>query len=94
MSYKIIYAEEPECRKRNRSCLLPVTLLFLCLFLFLTNGFWPEGREVLQRVFLPGDPQTVKQAAQTFVQGLQLGEPFSEALEAFCQNILLYDPIA
>ena len=91
MGYRIVYGGEPEYRgrykMRGRSV---VFYLAVCLVLFgvLTMKFWPEGREVLQEVLLPGDPAVTRQALHNMAEDLKAGEAIGDAVAAFCREIV------
>lgn len=61
---------------------------FLLLFVFLLRFFYPEGTELLQEAFLPGDPEVTEQALRTMIHSLRCGEDLREAVIAFCRDIL------
>ncbi len=87
MSYTISYGKNPDSAPpRLRFSIL--TGLFLVLFLLLTWGVWPEGREVLSRMLWPEDGRNAFQAAQVFAEALECGLSLSDAAELFCIQVL------
>lgn len=90
MGYQIVY--EPASKKipafYKKSRIPEMAAACFLLFLLLVNGFWPRGREVVQQIVWPGDREAAVQAAEIFVQELRYGEPFADAVESFCREIL------
>ena len=89
MSYQIQYAP-PGDHSPARSSRNPwlMTLFFFGAFLFLVKTRWPEGQAMLQRLLLPGDPETTQTATRNLITALRWGEPFYSAAKTFCQEIL------
>lgn len=90
MGYRIEYG--PEYRRFRKESpakgkILPLTAAFLVLFLALTAKFWPEGKETLENILLPGDPQVTKQAFSQMAQDLKEGEAIGDAVITFCREI-------
>ena len=84
MSYRMIY--EPESRAEAGNSMIFRTLLtvsFFVCFLWTVNRFWPEGRELLQLLLIPGDPDVTLEAAEVFAQDLGSGEHLAEAWYRF-----------
>lgn len=65
-----------------------LTAAFLIAFGLFTNAFWPDGQKVLQEILWPGDMEVTQQAVEAFVTELRYGEPFTDAVEGFCREIL------
>ncbi len=84
MSYTIEYGKPSAAVWRPRLGVL--TCLCLALFLLLTWGFWPQGREALGRMLLPGEDALA--AAEVFAQALQCGMPLTDAAELFCIQVV------
>ena len=89
MGYRVEYMPIRKVRNMKiRTCRVPVlTGLFFCLFLFLVFSYWPRGAEIIQDLVIPGDPDITIAFVETFADQIQNGEPFSEALAAFCHNM-------
>lgn len=91
MGYQILYdsglRKDPGSNAQKSPLGLMAAGAFLT-FLLLVTAFWPRGREVLQRLIWPGDRQTTIQAAECFARELHSGEPFWDAAESFCREIL------
>lgn len=62
--------------------------LFFLLGFVLAWNFWPEGREVLQRLLIPGEPEVTLAATEELVAQLRSGTDTQEAVAAFCREIL------
>ena len=50
--------------------------------------FWPEGRAVLRDVLVPGDPDVTLHGLETLARELREGESFSDAVTAFCREVI------
>lgn len=61
---------------------------FFVLFLALTVRFWPQGREVLRELLIPGDPAVTTAALENLAVELRSGEELYTALEGFCREIV------
>lgn len=86
MGYKIVYAKTP--RKLVR--LLPLqSLIAVCFLLFaiIVRLSWPEGTEILREVFVSDGLSRDAQALVAMAENLASGEPMSEAVSVFCQEI-------
>ncbi len=65
-----------------------MALACFLLFLVLTNHFWPQRANNLRHLLIPGDPEVTTQAFETMIHSLCAGEEISEAVTAFCREIL------
>ena len=91
MSYRIVYGPDVPAVRENRINPLRLqlwTAVFAVAFVLLVRQVWPEGRTVLQRILLPGEPGITEAALIGMVEGLQAGEGVGEALTAFCRQII------
>lgn len=91
MAYKIEYgsngAEKKTLQPRKRRR-IPLTAGVLCMFLLLAVLFWPKGRTALRDIVLPGDAEVTADALQGLASDLRAGEGVSDAVTAFCQQII------
>ena len=91
MGYQILYDTEiqnnPYTKARKSPFGLMVGSSFL-FFLLLVSAFWPRGKDVLQGLIWPGERQMTIHAAECFARELRNGEPFGDAAERFCCEIL------
>lgn len=93
MSYRIEYGTavperfQPQKVKRHIRTLTAVCIL---LFSMAVGKFWPDGRTVLQRFFLPGEPSVTEQAFSELISELRDGTGPEEAVVVFCQKIIDY----
>ena len=94
MAYRVDYDRSPQfpCRSHTAARRKWLTVMVFCIFLFLTWNYSPVGREVLQRLLIPGDPEQTLEAAQVFTAELRNGVPLSEAARAFCVTVFSYGP--
>lgn len=60
----------------------------LLLFALLTNLYWPEGRTMLAEFLVPGDAAVTTAAFSDMVADVRAGEEVSDAVAAFCREIL------
>lgn len=91
MGYRTEYGSVSRRKNAKTSSGIRVvlfTIIFLYMFAYLVNSYWPEGREVLQKVIWPADMQTSGQVVQAFVKKLRLGIPIWDAVESFCREIV------
>ena len=89
MSYQITYGSKTDQNARGRGFrrVILTTAFFLC-FLWMVGVYWPEGRELLKVMLIPGDPDYTLQAAQVFAQELGSGFSLSDASRNFCIAVL------
>lgn len=66
------------------------TLTGICFLIFLLAVclYWPEGREYLKAVLIPGDAAVTVAAMEDFSQSLKSGTSLQEGLIVFCVTIL------
>lgn len=90
MGYRIVY-EGPDGNspKKDRGRLAGYTAGFLLLFFLLTQIFWPAGADKMRKILLPWDPDVTAEAFSCLVTDLNQGEDLSEAVTAFCREIIL-----
>lgn len=91
MGYRITY--EGTGGVRTKTFYQPKRLPWLIgasliLFLLLTYSFWPQGKEQLRKIVIPGDPDVTQQAVSELIVDLQNGEDFSDSVTAFCREII------
>lgn len=88
MSYQIIYGKGMESNNRShRGKRLVLTVLFFGFFLWSVHHFWPEGRELLKTVLIPGNPDATLEAAQVFAQELGCGFSLADAAGNFFEAV-------
>ncbi|MBQ8834617.1 MAG: hypothetical protein IJ001_06810 [Oscillospiraceae bacterium] len=88
MGYQITYSSEPRKGDRPGARRRELTWLVLVCFLVFVWTFWPEGREVLLTVLLPGDREATLEAAEVFLDSVQCGLSFGDAAEIFCRQVI------
>ncbi len=90
MGYRVDYGPVKKLRgaEKSRTRVAALTALFLLLFFLLVQTFWPQGAEMLQHIFVPGDPKVTVAALETFAGELQHGVPLRDAFENFCFYIV------
>lgn len=87
--YRIVYNRKNEDRQSGRG--YRRFLLAVCsflLFLWMVSAFYPQGREILRILLIPGDPDVTLQAAEAFAQELGNGFSVAEAAKNFCSTVL------
>ena len=88
MSYRMIY--EPGSRAEGGNSVIFRTLMtasFFVCFLWTVSRFWPEGRELLKLLLIPGDPDATLEAAAVFAQDLNSGEHLTAAWSRFASVV-------
>ena len=94
MPYRIDYSPSADvCRKKGWLSVFLLTCAFFSVFLVMVTLFWPEGREVLQILLIPGDPEVTIEAAQTFASELDCGMDMFRAASDFIHKVTGYDPV-
>ena len=90
MSYRIEYQpmKRPGSRQGGSLRRPALTGMFFLLFVFLVDAFWPQGREMLRELLIPGDPDVTVEAFGVFANAIQSGSPFGDAAEAFCRTVM------
>lgn len=91
MGYRIVYGEDPGKKFGTGSRCSRFGILTVCcflLFLLLTNLFWPAGKQMLWELCIPGDAELTAAAFETMVEDIRVGEPISDALTAFCREVI------
>ena len=90
MSYRIEYQpmKWPGSRERGSLRRAALTGVFFLLYLLLVDAFWPQGRELLRELLIPGDPDVTMEAFGIFAHAIQSGSPFADAAEVFCRTIM------
>ena len=91
MSYRIEYGTDVPHRFRPqkvKSHVRTLTALSILLFALAVGKCWPDGRQVLQRFFLPGEPSVTEQAFSEMISGLTDGVNLEDAMVTFCQQII------
>lgn len=89
MAYRIIYESEKDQMERSSNCrrFLLTVCFFLC-FVWSAAKFWPEGRELLRILLIPGDPDMTLEAIEVFAQELGCGYPIKDAVQNFFNAVL------
>ena len=91
MGYRIEYdsfqREKPKTGMNGKRRLL-VTVFFGALFLTGVYRHSPEGAEILDRLFQPDRWLLTRSALESLVSRLQCGEPLTDAVTAFCRELV------
>lgn len=89
MSCKINYYNEQEKESSGNALLLILmSLSFFIVFLFAVSLFWPEGREVMRLMCIPGTPEETIDALETFISELDCGISITGAASDFLQKLI------
>lgn len=89
LSGKITYCMERE--KNVSVCFLPrlfMSVLFFLVFVLAVTFFWPEGKEVLQLMMIPGIPEETLGALDTFAAELDCGISITGAASDFLHKLI------
>ena len=95
MGYRIEYDGEVVVWKREShhgNRILLYSGMFFVLFLIMTHLFWPEGWVQLENWIYPGDAAVTKEALQNMASELRTGMYLSDAVTAFCREIIHGSP--
>lgn len=89
MSYRIVYGPmpDPPGKETNSWCRV-LTAVFLLLFVLGVRMVWPDGRELLRNLLLPGEPGVTEVALVDLVEDLRSGTAVGESFTAFCQQVI------
>lgn len=89
MAYSIVYGMKQEQKHtQSKSRRFVLTAGIFLFFLWSVSCFWPEGREMLKLLLVPGDSETTLRAAEVFAQELSSGFSLADASKNFCIAVL------
>lgn len=90
LGYRVEYGSVKKVRglEKRFSRVSALTALCILLFCILVGTFWPKGRDVLRSLVFPGDPVVTAAAFEDMAEQLREGENLSDALHAFCAQVL------
>lgn len=90
LSYRVEYGKPSQKYERKKSAIRigVLTVCFAAVFGFLTLKFWPEGAQVLDRLFSTEEWAVARQALETMALQLRAGLPVGEAVTTFCREIV------
>ena len=90
MAYRIDYSthSSPKIDSPGKQRITAMAAGFFLLFLLLVNLFWPAGTEIVRQALIPGDPEVTVTAVDNLVSGLKDGQQLSDAVTAFCREII------
>ncbi len=91
MAYSIGYGPQRNevCAKGTRFRFSVLVLVFFLVFLLSVQLFSQEGAQLLRRMILPVGDDTVE-AFSAMVQAVEEGVPVSEAVTAFCREVVAH----
>ncbi len=92
MGYRIEYdagtAVTERTKSKDRKPKIKTAALLLVAGLVAGTLVWPKGRAWARDLLLPGDEAVTAQALEDLAEDLAEGGPVSEAVEAFCRQII------
>ncbi len=91
MSYRVEYKTVSRyCRSKQESRIRLILLTLGCsvLFLALTVNCWPEGNELLKRLWEQLHWEETRLALETMAGNLEQGLSAREAVTAFCRQLM------
>lgn len=94
MSYRIRYSPESSRRypKQSKKALpIPRRAAIIAAVCAAVVGFFLAKPEVCKNIFIPGDPQRTGAAFAGLVDDIRGGDPFPQAIKAFCTEIVADD---
>lgn len=93
MAYKISYGPDiqpPKAAGFRWSRVRPLAAAWFLVFVLLVRTLWPQGRELLRTILLPGDPTITQQAFSVLISDIRQGSDLGQALTVFCEEIIGY----
>ena len=91
MGYSIEYSLEGSnitSSKKKKYRVFKIMSGGLLLAFILLLLFWPAARSVVREALIPGDSDVTIAAAECLIQELEQGNSISEALSAFCREVI------
>ena len=94
MSYRIVYGPDPIVQQPGKESVRKRVLTASCflIFVWLVRLSWSEGREVLVRYLLPGEPTHAQAVFSVLLDNLRHGMGMVDSLTVFCREILYEIP--
>ena len=91
MGYRRDYLPVKKVRgaERNRAQLACLTAICFLFFALLINLYWPQGKNVLQRIIFPGK-ETAVTVLDSLADDLKSGKEIYQTLATFGKNIVQY----
>ena len=86
MGYKIVYGRKPP-PKRNLVRIQTLICLCLLAFALCVRLSWPEGTKVMRQVLVSEQLSQEAEAFLGMIQQVRAGEPLTDAVAVFCQEI-------
>ena len=89
MSYKISYVEMSKRSKKDKRSrwLLPAALAAVALAIGM-RFFYPDATKLLTEALFPLTSASSQAALEVLSQNIKAGDSFSDAVTAFCQEII------
>lgn len=89
MSYRIDYSAKNEQSDSSHSFRKTfLTLLCLALFIAFVYFCWPDGRDTMLQMIIPGNSTTARKAAECFVSNIQCGYSIRASLITFFRDMM------
>ena len=90
MGYTVNYGPVVKIRRNKLriSPWMPLAVLGCGLSVFLAWRIWPEETERLRQALFPWTQEPAQEAFVGFQEEIKAGEPFTDAITAFCLEIL------
>ena len=82
--YQMVYESEKSGRLRtHRGRRMILTIFMFIVFYTAVCTCWPEGKELLQTLLIPGNPEITLQAAEVFAAEISSGYTLLDAARNF-----------
>lgn len=96
MGYTVNYGPAQKGRRSRRRIRLriPLVALGLILSVLLARYIWPQQTQRLRQALFPWTRETVQEALAGLQENLENGETVSDAITAFCLEVLSEADIA
>ena len=91
MAYRIVYGKDPVRSETTRfwsGRMRVMTALFFVMFILSVKLLWKDGFDILQDVLLPGAGDTALKAMNHMVAHIREGSGLTDAVTAFCREII------
>jgi hypothetical protein len=89
MVYRIVYHTEAQgSDRKSGGRRVFLTVMLFSVFCWIVCFCWPEGKQMLRILLIPGEPEVTIQAAEVFASELCSGYTLSDAVRNFCANVL------
>ena len=95
MGYRIVYSNDSQTDRKIGNDRRKWRIAVFAAAIFLTvSVFWPQSRDILLELWIPGDVESFQTGFVKFSDQLKNGSSVRDALMVFCREILAGAEIA